>query len=52
MNNEIVCPSCNGSENIQFDYIEDEYLYWCSLCGREVSVEDTKINEHTKLPVA
>jgi len=33
-----LCPHC-GSDEILSDYFEDEWLYWCGHCGREIMAE-------------
>ena len=32
------CPRC-GSTELMNDYFEDEWFYWCSFCGTDLTAE-------------
>lgn len=43
------CSHC-GSDHIMSDYFEDEWIYWCGVCLREVYLDDDITEQEASFP--
>jgi hypothetical protein len=42
-------PCVCGSDNIINDLYDDELIYWCSHCGRQVIYEDQEVSDESSV---
>lgn len=43
-------PCACGSDQVMHDMYEDEDIYWCAHCGRQVFYEDDEDEESCPIP--